>query len=119
LHSGGNGGYHPHAVKNGTSHEDEEDCHSHSLLLLAMKRSAVELRETQRSSVHLLAGSTQKVQGISWRRNMTRRTKGKRTHRTCDCCGREIFSYQDTVYGDRRTYHYECWKPPITNDTRW
>jgi len=94
-----------------------EDCHSHSLLLLAMKRSAVELREDQRPSVHLLTGSSQKAHGIWWRRNMTRRTKGKRTHRTCDCCGREIFSYQDTVYGDRRTYHYECWKPPITNDT--
>jgi len=48
---------------------------------------------------------------------MTRRTKGKRTRRTCDYCGQEIFSYQDTVYVDRRTYHYECRRPPLTNDT--
>ena len=59
-----------------------------------------------------------KVQVIHRKRSMTRRRKGKRTIRTCDYCGREIFSYQDAVYGDRRTYHYECWRPPITNDTR-
>ncbi|OPZ44800.1 MAG: hypothetical protein BWY93_00229 [Euryarchaeota archaeon ADurb.BinA087] len=59
-----------------------------------------------------------KVQVIHRKRSMTRRRKGKRTIRTCDYCGREIFSYQDTVYGDRRTYHYECWRP-LSHDTRW